>query len=321
VTLLACAGVARADSYFLTVAGLGGEADYEQRFTREAEDLDRILKAAGPATHVRTLSGAAATRAAVTAALQEIAAAAHPEDEFVLILIGHGTHDGVQYKLNLVGPDMTAAALAEACTHIRSTRQLIINTTSSSGGAVSQLAREGRAVIAATKSGTEKNATVFARFFVEALQDPGADVNKDDAISALEAFQYAAAKTAAYYESQKRLATEHAVFDDQGGRGPPVREASTESGAGRLLASLTLVRLGKDAAVAASPERTKLLARKEQLQQRIDTLKYQRAALSPEDYRQQLTEALVQLARVQQELDKPATGHTETDPGKPSGNP
>jgi hypothetical protein len=73
-------------------------------------------------------------------------------------------------------------------------------------------------VIAATKSGTEKNATVFARYWVEALQDPDADTDKSDSISAMEAFTYADKKTAAFYDSQKRLATEHAVFEDTGGR-------------------------------------------------------------------------------------------------------
>ena len=47
-----------------------------------------------------------------------------------------------------------------------------------------------------------------------------------------------------------------------------------------------------------------LLAKKEQLEQQIDTLKYQRAAMSPEQYKQQLTESLVALAKVQEELEK-----------------
>jgi hypothetical protein len=57
---------------------------------------------------------------------------------------------------------------------------------------------------------------------------------------------------------------------------------------------------------AAAPNAAKrgLLARKEQLEQRIDTLKYQRAALSPDDYKRQLTELLVALAKVQEELEK-----------------
>ena len=90
------------------------------------------------------------------------------------------------------------------CDRIPARRQLIVNATSASGGSVAALEKPGRGVIAATKSGTEKNATVFARYWVEALHDPDADVDKNDAISALEAFQYALRKTTAFYESAKR---------------------------------------------------------------------------------------------------------------------
>ena len=55
-------------------------------------------------------------------------------------------------------------------------------------------------MIAATKSGTEKNATVFARYWVEALQDPAADTDKSDSVSAMEAFAYADRKTAEFYD-------------------------------------------------------------------------------------------------------------------------
>jgi hypothetical protein len=300
---LLIAPLARAEAYFLTVAGLGGEADYEERFAQEAADLDRTLKASGPTFHVVTLSGKEATRDAVTAAFARIAGQAKPTDDFVLTLIGHGSDDGVQYKLNLPGPDLSAPAIAKLCDKISSKRQLIVNTTSASGGSVAALVRPGRAVIAATKTGTEKNATVFARYWVDALRDAGADMDKNEAISAMEAFQYATTKTAAFYESQKRLATEHAVFADTG-HAPAVRAASPETGAGRLLASLTLIRLGSAREAASSPAKRELLAKKEELEQRIDTLKYQRAALSPEDYKRQMTEALVALAKVQEELDK-----------------
>ncbi len=295
---------ARADSYYLTVAGLGGEPDYEQRFTQQAADLDRIFRATGATAHVVTLSGKEATRAHLANALQTIATQAKPEDDFVLTLIGHGSYDGVEYKFNLPGPDISAKNLAQLCDRIASKRQLIVNTTSSSGGSVVTLAKKGRAVIAATKSGTEKNATVFARYWVEALQDARADVDKNETVSALEAFQYATTKTAAFYDSQKRLATEHAVFADTGDGAAAVRVASKATGEGRLLASVALVRFGTERTASANPAKRGLLARKEQLEARIDTLKYQRAAMSPQEYRQQMTESLVALAKVQEELDK-----------------
>ena len=55
---------------------------------------------------------------------------------------------------------------------------------------------------------------------------------------------------------------------------------------------------------ANDPAKQALLAKKEDLEQKIDALKYQKAAMDPADYKQQLTAALVELAQVQQELDK-----------------
>jgi hypothetical protein len=36
-------GVAQAATFYVTVAGLGGEADYEQRFTAQAQEIDKLL--------------------------------------------------------------------------------------------------------------------------------------------------------------------------------------------------------------------------------------------------------------------------------------
>jgi hypothetical protein len=291
----------RAASYYVIVAGLGGEPDYDQRFTADAKDLDRIFKSAGPNAHVYTLTGAQSTASQLTSAMNDIARNAKPDDDFTLILIGHGSFDGVEYKFNLVGPDITAAQIADLCNHIPSRRQLIVDTTSSSGGAIDALQRPGRAVIAATKSGTEKNATVFARYWVDALQDPAADTDKSNSITAMEAFTYATRKTAAFYDSQKRLATEHAVFNDVGS-GQPVREPG--NGQGRFMSTFTLLRLGASQQAANDPAKRALVDKKEQLEQQIDTLKFQKPAMDPDDYKKQLTQALVELAKVQQALDQ-----------------
>jgi hypothetical protein len=291
---------ARAATYFVIVAGLGGEPDYTQRFTAAANDLDRIFKSEGPSAHVDTLTGAQSTAAQLKATLGAVAREVKTDDDFVLILIGHGSYDGVEYKFNLVGPDMTAAELATLCDRVPTRRQLVVDTTSASGGAVQSLERPGRGVISATKSGTEKNATVFARYWVEALQDPEADADKSESISAMEAFTYATKKTAAFYDSQKRLATEHAIFNDTGS-GDPVREAG--NGQGMLLSSFTLLRLGSSQQAASDPAKRALLEQKDNLEQKIDTLKYQKAAMDPADYKKQLTDALVELAKVQGQLD------------------
>jgi hypothetical protein len=299
--LLMAALSAHASVYYVTVAGLGGEPDYEQRFTANAKDLDKLFKDSGSGAHVYTLTGPQATKAHLTETLASVAHDAKPEDDFVLILIGHGSYDGTDYKFNLVGPDMTAAELASFCDRIPARRQLIVNATSASGGSVAALEKPGRGVIAATKNGTEKNATVFARYWVEALQDPTADIDKSDSINAMEAFQYAQRKTAAFYESQKRLATEHPVFEDTG-KSEAVRDPSKNEG--MLLKNFTVLRIGAAQKQANDPAKQALLQKKEDLEQKIDALKYQKAAMDPTEYKQQLTEALVALAQVQQELDK-----------------
>jgi hypothetical protein len=291
-----------ASVYYVTVAGLGGEPDYEQRFTQTAKDLDRTFRVSTGA-HVYTLIGAQATKAKLSSMLAEIARQARPEDDLVLTLIGHGSFDGVEYKFNLVGPDVSAGELATMLDRVPARRQLVVDTTSASGGAVAALERPGRAVIAATKSGTEKNATVFARYWAEALDDPGADVDKSDSISAMEALTYADKKTATFYESQKRLATEHAVFEDTG-HGEAVKVSAAQGREGALLASFTVVRIGAAQAAMNDPAKRELMAKKEELEQKIDALKYQKAAMEPGDYKKQLTDALLQLAKVQGELEK-----------------
>ena len=128
-------------------------------------------------------------------------------------------------------------------------------------------------------------------------------MDKNEVISALEAFQYADRKTAAFYETQKRLATEHAVIEDTGKK-EAVRAATAESGEGLLAGSFALLRIGSAQKAASDPAKRALLAKKEEIEQKIDTLKYQKAAMSADDYKRQLTAALLDLAKVQEELDK-----------------
>ena len=300
--LLLSAAYARAATFYVTVAGLGGEPDYDQRFTAIANDLDKTFKTASGA-HVYTLIGKDATKARLTQVMSGIAHDAKPDDDLIVTLIGHGSFDGDEYKFNLPGPDVSAAELAAMCDRVSAKRQLIVNTTSASGGSITALEKPGRAVVAATKGGTEKNATVFARYWAEALQDPSTDIDKSGSVSALETFRYADRKTADFYVSQKRLATEHAVFQDTG-RGDGVRLTTMEGRDGALLSSISVIRIGAAQAAMNDPAKRDLIVQKETIEQKIDALKYQKAAMEPEEYKQQLTVLLVQLAKLQGELDK-----------------
>jgi hypothetical protein len=300
--LLASAASLPAATWFVTVAGLGGEPDYEQRFSAWARDAEKALKSTG-VEKVETLHGPAATRAQLASVLARIAREAKAEDALVLTLIGHGTFDGLDYKFNLPGPDVTAAELEGWLDRIRAKRQLVVNTTSASGASLDQLRRPDRVVITATRSGNEKNATVFARYWVEALRDPAADTDKNDTVSALEAFRYADQKTAKFYESQKRLATEHALLEDTG-KAEGVRAPSPENGQGLLASAFTVVRFGQAGSAFTDPGKRRLLEKKEELEQKIDSLKYQKAAMPEAEYRKELSVLLLELAKTQAELDK-----------------
>lgn len=300
---LAFAGGLRADTFYVTIAGLGGEPEYEQRFEGWAKDLDKLLKTAEPNAHVDTLFGPAAVKTAIEAKLRDVAKQAKPDDAVVLMLIGHGSYDETDYKFNIPGPDITATEISNLMDKIPAKHQLIVNMTSASGGSLVSLEKPGRIVITATKSGTEKNITYFARYWIEALRDPASDSDKNEAISALEAFRYAEAKTAKFFESQKRLATEHPMIEDTG-KGEGTRAPGPENGEGLNAAHFTVLHLGAVAAQINDPEKLKLLKRKEELEQSIDELKYKKASMDYNDYRKQLAGLLVELAQVQEALDK-----------------
>ncbi len=300
---LAAASCCHATTYFLTVAGLGGEPEFEQRFSGWAKDVDKSLKGAPDSTIV-TLFGADATKARVQAALKDFGAKAKKDDSLVVMLMGHGTFDGIDYKFNIPGPDLSAVDLAGMLDHVQAGRQLVVNMTSASGGSLTALERANRVVICATKSGTEKNATVFARYWVEALRDPAADTDKNDTITALEAFRYAEKKTTNFYNTQKRLSTEHAVLEDTG-HGDAVRDPNPENGQGLIAARFVVLRIGATSqAIARSPEKLKLLARKEEVEQQIDKLKYEKAAMRADEYKSKLGALLLELAQIQEELDQ-----------------
>jgi hypothetical protein len=299
--LLLTALSASATTFYVTISGLGYEADYEQRFKMWAEDIDSSLKKAGGDSNVMTLE--APTREVVRSKLAEVARLAKPADSLVLMLIGHGTYDGTEYKFNLPGPDISGAELSALLDKIPTTRQCVINMTSSSGGSIEFLRKPNRVVITATKTGTEKNATVFARYWAEALRDPSADVDKNETISALEAFHFAQHKTTEFYDTQKRLATEHSVLEDTG-KGEGQKDPKGDANEGKLAALFPVVRLGANAAAARDPAKRPLLDRKEQLEQAIDKLKYEKAAMPAEQYKQQLTQLLLELAKTQEALDK-----------------
>lgn len=300
--LAAAVGIsAQATSFYLTVAGLGGEPEYEQRFTGWASDLNKAL--AGEAgSKVETLSGKDATKANIQAKLSAIATQSKADDTLMVVFIGHGSYDDIDYKLNIPGQDISATELRDALNKIAA-RQAVVLTTSGSGGAIKTLQKDKRVIISATKSGSERNATVFARFWVEAFRDGSADTDKNQTLTALEAYKYAKVKTKDYFDTQKRLATEHPLLEDTG-KGEGEADPSAGNGQGLLAGRFPVMHLGSAATIAATPAKQALIKRKDDLETSIDELKYRKAAMDQPTYTKQMQALILELAKVQASLDQ-----------------
>lgn len=277
--LLLCCCAAGAAERALFVAGLGGEPDYEQRFQSLAREAAKL-------TGGEALVGAQAGKKALREAIARVAAELGEDDVFVLALIGHGTYDGLEYKFNVPGPDLAASEL-RAWLDVVKARQVVVLASSAGGAALKELAHPRRAVFAATRSGMEKNAVVFPRYWVEALRDPLADTDKNESVSAAEAFRYAVQKTAAFYEAQKRIATEHAAMEDP-------------AGVGRT----ALVRYGAAQAALATPAKRALLEQRERIEIEIEKLKREKAAMPVSEFKKRLEALLVALAALQEEIER-----------------
>ena len=265
----------------LIVTGLAGEPDYAQAFAQQGDASARHAEAAGAT--VTLLTEENARREGIRDAIESIARESKESDRIVVQLIGHGTFDGEHYRFNVPGPDPTAEELAAWLKPVTAKRQLAVIATSASGAAQEVLALEGRAVITATRHGRERNASLFGGFWAQALDSPGADVDKDDRISADEAFRFAERALAAYYEDHQRIATEHPRL---------------EGDAGSFIVART--RPGEP----VEPELLHLVGRVDELTAAIDKLKTDRRVLTDDDYFAKLQDLLLELAQVDQELKR-----------------
>lgn len=282
---LLAAASASAEPYYLIVAGLGGEPRFEERFAEQAEKLaDAARRTTGNADQVIVLKGADATRDNVTAAFGKLAATLRSTDSLIVFLIGHGSFDGDEYKLNLPGPDITGKALGELLAGVPAGAQLVMNATSASGAVLEPWTADGRTVITATRSGAERTATRFAEHWIAALSSSEADLDKNGSISAQEAFDYASRSVADSYESEGTLATEH----------PRI--------AGDNAARVTVARLG--ARPTQTPELAALSARMAEIEDELEALRLRRDEIDSETYLNELQALLLQLANVQRQIDE-----------------
>lgn len=278
--------VCLADTYSVIICGLGGEPAYERRFREQTERLSAAARQlTGDESKVITLAGDKADRESIRRELRALAAQVQPDDEIIVTLIGHGTFDGDEYRFNLPGPDLTATEFAGLFDRLPAKQQLIVNASSASGATVERWQRDHRIVITATKSGGERTATRFPQHWVQALATADADVNKDDIVTAAEAFEFASRQVAASFKTDAVLATEHARLE------------------GRDAGDFQVARFGTAARTTANPELNEMFAQRLRIERDLDAVKLRKATLPADTYYDELEGVLVKLAQLQRQID------------------
>jgi len=228
-----------------------------------------------------------------------------------LVLIGHGTFDGRTAKFNLRGPDISAGDLAGWLKPLQSP-VAVINTASSSAPFLNALSAPGRVVITATKSGFEQNTTRFGQFLTEAIIQAEADLDKDGQTSLLEAFLTASHQVGEFYAAAGRLATEHALLDDNGdalgtpadwfrGIRPVQRARDGTSLDGYRAHQFHLLYSETEADIPPG-----LRTRRDELELEVMQLRDAKEQVSEDVYFAKLEALLHEMARIYEKIDEPA---------------
>jgi len=302
---------ASAQSHVLVVTGIAGEPKYSQQFHEWASKLIEglVTKNGVPAGNVTYLSekegqpksAGRSTRENVEKAFVTLESASKPGDAVMIVLIGHGSVEGgAAPRFNLPGPDLSVKDYERLLGKLPDRKIAFVNTASASGGFVESLSSRGRSIVTATRSGREVNETIFAKFFVEAYAGAGADTDKDNQVSLLEAYTFALKETERWYKEQNRMVTEHAQLDDDGD-GKASSGPDGRSGDGLYAKAFLLAR---GAAANASPALRALYDEKREIEVKIDALRALKPKMEPATYDKELERLLLDLALKNQQIKK-----------------
>ena len=303
-----------ADSAALILGGVPGSPLHETRFA-EWIDATRtaMVETFGFAeNNVVVLQNREARADDIRNAFRSFSERLTSDDTFFLFFIGHGSFDGTEYKFNTMGPDLTAADYSDMLASIDAGRSVIVNATNSSGAAIESFAGENRVVVTATRTGTERNDTIFYDHFLQALGDSASDEDKNERLSVWEVFRYATLGVERFYEEQNRLATEHPQISDNGREKTGVDPDEMPS-----LARLINFNAAREINVADPVLRT-LLEERNQLESDIEALRFIQDTMSEQEYELRMEELLIELALKNQEARAREADVPETSPVGPT---
>jgi hypothetical protein len=286
------------NKFAFIINGAGGEPAYAKQFEEWTTDLRSALSDSfGFETkNLLVLQNAKATDVRDT--FTQLKSRLEPNNVLFVFLIGHGSFEGKESKFNLVGPDLAASEYHALLSALPTKRVVVFNMASASGEFVKSLSAKGRIVITATKSGKETNATRFTGFFIAALKATDADTDQDGHTSVLEMFVYANRLTADFYTRAGRLATEHALLEDNG---DGVGHEKAEAGEGLLARATYLDSLSVDEA-AASAATGRLLKERTRLEAEIEQLIGRKGNMAEAEYDATLERLFIELAKVNRSI-------------------
>jgi len=159
------------------------------------------------------------------------------------------------------------------------------SATSASGAAIDRWKRDNRVVITSTKSGGERTATRFAQYWIEAVSTNAADTNRDDVVTAAEAFEFANRRVAESFKADVSLATEHARLEGKGAE------------------RLQVARFGNAVLATSDSALSALYVQRVAIERDLEAVKERKQSLDADLYYDQLEEVLVRLATLQQQID------------------
>jgi hypothetical protein len=179
-----------------------------------------------------------------------------------------------------------------------------INCSSASAPFITALSASNRVVVSATRSGYEQNYARFGKYLAESIGDLKADLDKDGQTSLLEAFIGASKQATEFYVNEGRLATEHALLDDNGdGYGTPADwfrgvRAQKKPTQGKSLDGLRAHQMH----LLRSEQEQKLTpetrAKRDELELSILRLRDEKAHLPEEEFYARLESLLLEIARI-----------------------
>lgn len=275
-------------THVLLVTGLSGEPQFAKIFAAAAgaihdaartqwhvADSDLVYLSEDPAADPGRMTGKA-TKESIAGAFAVLARRVRPGDVVLVFLAGHGSGEMEASVVNVPGPRPTASDYASWLAPLNRAVVVFVNAATGSGDFARVLAGPNRVIVTATKTGMERNESIFAGYFAAGLTGTEADADKDGRISIAEAFNYAKVQVAREYERTNRMLTEHAVLADSSG-----------------IASR--VAFGGDA-TSADPRVTTLMGEQRVLLASVDSLRRVKATMDSTAYSHELERLLLLVA-------------------------